>query len=97
LRRLWTQTHPSGWGAERDKNWADSMLSVLCLSDYDLWLQLSAEVKLFFLPYWVTPEYFFNHCLGTEFITKVENYIREFKQKILNHGWASNRNLECFF
>jgi hypothetical protein len=70
-QRLWTWTHPSRSGAEREKNWANSMLSVLCLSDYGLWLHTSAEVKLFFLPCWVTPACFFDHCLGMAFLTVV--------------------------
>jgi hypothetical protein len=70
-QRLWTQTHPSGWGTEIGKNWADSTLSVFCLSDSGLWLYPSAEIKLFFLPCWATATCFFDQCLGTVFLTIV--------------------------
>jgi hypothetical protein len=46
---------------QRHKNWTDSSLSVFCPSDYGLWLHPFAEVKLFFLPCWATPKYFFDH------------------------------------
>jgi hypothetical protein len=67
-QRLWPQTCPSGWGAEI-KNWADSSLSVFCLSDHGLWLHPCAEVKLFFLPCWVTLKCSFYHCLGMALLT----------------------------
>jgi hypothetical protein len=54
---------------QRDKNCADSPLTMFCLSDYGLWLHPCAEVKLFFLPCWATPKCFFDHHLGTALLT----------------------------